>query len=75
MTGGRPHSLWVISLADVKRGFFQKDAPARGRVKARSDLINRSDLWCRDVLVIQARVHKLCKPECRFHKYNNGIIK
>ena len=32
--GGRPHSLWVISLADVTRGIFQKDVPGRGRVKA-----------------------------------------
>ena len=43
MTRGRPHSIWVNSLADVKRGVFERDVP--GKRRAGTDVISRSDSW------------------------------
>ena len=31
MTGGQPPSLWAISLADVKRGVFDRDVTEANR--------------------------------------------
>ena len=50
MTRGRPQSSWAISLADVKRGLFQRDVP--GVEKAGTDIISRSDPDTEDVFTV-----------------------
>ena len=48
MAEGEPHSSWAISLAEVKRGVFQRDVP--GVVKAVTHVISSSDPWRANML-------------------------